>query len=303
MSQSVRPQITPPFGGQVATVEEAYAACRRVTRDAARNFYFAFVTLPQQKRDAIYAAYAFCRLSDDIADDVELEVDRSEALAKLSSALDDAYDGSPDGAVFTALQDAAERYSIPKSHFEDVITGVTRDLTDNRYETFEELREYCYYVASVVGLICIEIFEYTSPEAVQHAIDLGIAMQLTNIIRDVGEDARNGRIYLPLEDLRRFGYTEGQLLREESNDNFRKLMAFQAERARSHYVRGRMLFPLLDRRSRACPQTLSSVYSKILDRLEKGNFPVFEKRVGLSKVAKLSLMARLWLKSVVPGPW
>ncbi len=303
MTQTARPPSEPPYGGETADTEAAYAVCRAITREGAKNFYYAFLTLPKEKRQAIYAAYAFCRVADDIADDEDATTDRAAALSALRETLFGSYEGNARGAVFSALSDAAQRYSIPAEYFDDVIKGVEMDLHKRRYATFEELREYCYYVASAVGLICIEIFEYTDPKAIEYAIDLGIAMQLTNIMRDVAEDAVSGRIYLPKEDMDRFGYSEEELLASVNNENFRSLMAFQAARAREYYERGRLLYPLLDRRSRACPRTLESVYSRLLDRMEAEDFPVFEKRVAISKAAKIALMARLWLRSVTPIPW
>ena len=303
MTQIAKPPPTPPYGGEADDTEAAYAICQAITREGAKNFYYAFLTLPKEKRKAIYAAYAFCRVADDIADDEDVAVDRATALSTLRETLHGSYEGNARGAVFSALSDAARRYSIPEKYFDDVIKGVEMDLHKSRYATFEELRKYCYYVASAVGLICIEIFEYTDPKAVEHAIDLGIAMQLTNIMRDVAEDATNGRIYLPKEDMDRFGYTEEELLAGVNNQSFRSLMAFEAARAREYFERGRMLYPLLDRRSRACPKTLESVYSRLLDRMEAEDFPVFEKRVSISRASKIALMARLWLRSVTPLPW
>ncbi len=305
-TQPTRPAVpapSPPYGGEAADTDAAYAICQAITREGAKNFYYAFLTLPKDKRKAIYAAYAFCRVADDIADDEDIDADRAAGLTALRETLLGSYEGKAEGALFTALSDAARRYSVPEKLFDDVIKGVEMDLDKRRYATFEELREYCYYVASTVGLICIEIFEYTDPRAVEYAIDLGIAMQITNIMRDVAEDARNGRIYLPQEDIDRFGYSEQELLDGVNNEAFKSLMAFQADRARKYFERGRMLYPLLDRRSRACPRTLESVYSRLLDRMESEGFPVFEKRVSISKAAKISLMARLWLRSVTPLPW
>ena len=303
MTETVRPPSIPPYGGEAVDTDAAYAVCQAITREGAKKFYYAFLTLPQEKRKAIYAAYAFCRVADDIADDEDATADRVAGLSELRETLLGSYEGKARGAVLSALSDAAQRYSIPEKYFDDVIKGVEMDLRKHRYATFEELREYCYYVASAVGLICIEIFEYTDRKAIEYAIDLGIAMQLTNIMRDVAEDAANGRIYLPKEDMDRFGYSEEELLAGVNNENFRALMAFQAARAREYYERGRKLYPLLDRRSRACPRTLESVYSRLLDRMEAEDFPVFEKRVSISKATKISLMVRLWLRSVAPIPW
>ena len=194
-----------------ATLLLDYDRCAEVTRRASSNFYYAFMLLPAERRRALYAVYAFCRFVDDIADD-ESVAEPAELLRRWRDELERAYGGNPARAVSRALADASRRFNIPRRHFEEVIAGVEMDLARKRYETFQELRLYCYRVASAVGLICIEIFGYTNPAACQYAERLGIAFQLTNIIRDVSEDAARGRIYLPLEDLARFGVTEADIL-------------------------------------------------------------------------------------------
>ena len=186
------------------------------------------------------------------------------------------------------------------SHFTDVIDGCEMDLTKTHYETFEELVQYCRRVASAPGLICIEVFGYENERAVEYAIDLGIAMQLTNIIRDVAEDARAGRVYLPEAELEKYGYANSDLLAGTINDSFRRLMRFQIERAHRYFERGALLFPLLDRRSRACPRTMSSVYRRLLGRIEAADYDVFSQRVSLSKTAKAALAARLWIQCRIP---
>ena len=291
-------------GGHNAGVDlsDAYQACQAIARDGAKNFYYAFLTLPKAKRQAIYASYAFCRLCDDIADDPDPDGDRATRLQGVRLALGAAFSGAPDGAVFTALGHAAASYSIPQRYFDDVIKGVEMDLHKARYETFDELRQYCYYVAGAVGLICIEVFEYSDPAAIEYATDLGLAMQLTNILRDIEQDAAAGRIYLPQEDMRRFGYSAENLHAGVVNDSYRSLMKFEADRARSYFQSGSRLYPLLDRRSRACPETMAKIYSQILDRMESEGFDNFGRRVGLSKATKIALMARLWLRSRIPTP-
>ena len=281
-------------------LKAAYDHCKRVTRAEAKNFYYASRTLPAKKRRAIYAAYAFCRLCDDIADgDLPLEEKRrllEETRGRLNS---DIYpDPHP---VFSALRDTIDSYDIPVGHFEELIEGVEMDLTQSRYGTFEELRVYCYRVASAVGLVCIEIFGYTDAKAREYAVDLGLAMQITNIIRDVREDSLRGRIYVPLDELERFGYTEQDLERGIVNEPFRQLMAYQAVRAREHFERGRRIVPLLSADSRACLALLHGVYSSILGRIEESGFDVYSRRVGLPTREKLLLMARLWAASFIPS--
>ena len=283
-----------------AAVMQAYLECQAITKASSTNFYYAFLTLPPQKRLAIYATYAFCRMCDDIVDDPERRTTAENDLADLRRQLQETYDGRPNGPVWTALADAQRRFGIPMAHFRDVIDGCEMDLTKNSYETFEELVQYCRRVASAPGLICIEIFGYTDERAVEYAIDLGIAMQLTNIARDVAEDARDGRVYLPQEELEKFGYSKSELVAGTVNGPFRDLMKFQIERAHRYFERGARLFPLLDRRSRACPRTMSSVYRRLLGRIEAADYDVFSERISLSRTAKAALAAKLWIQSRIP---
>ena len=221
------------------SVDEAYAFCRGLAKERAGNFYFAFLPLPKPQRHAIYAAYAFSRACDDYSDeDIELERKR-ELLEGHRRLLHETFEGRPQGQTFVALWDAVQRYGIPREYFDAVIDGVLMDLTISRYETFEELFQYCYHVASVVGLICIEIFGYADFRAKKHAIDLGVAMQLVNIMRDVKEDAERDRIYLPLDEIARFGYSEPDLMSGVVNEAFVALMRFQAETGPALFRRGR----------------------------------------------------------------
>lgn len=282
------------------SVEQAYQHCRQVTRARAKNFYYAFITLPRPKRCAIYAAYAFCRLCDDVADEPMPPAEKLRRLEEVRRGLSATYQGDPQGPVFTALAHAAGVYSIPQEYLHAVVDGVEMDLTRSRYQTFDELRLYCYRVASAVGLICTEVFGYSDPAAREHAIDLGLAMQLTNILRDIKEDVSLGRIYLPQEDLEHFGYTEGEVEAGVQNDRFRALMQFEASRAREHFQRGKRLIPLLPLRSRACPAVLGGIYSRLLDRIEARGYNVFRERISLSSREKLLLALRLWCLSLLP---
>ena len=248
-------------------LEMAYDHCQRVAREQAKNFYYAFRTLPTHKRRAIYATYAFCRLCDDIADeDMPMEEKRrqfSETRTLLTESLERNGSQSDNGALppeFAALSDATAAFGIPHHYYTEVIEGVESDLVKTRFETFEELKAYCYQVASVVGLICIEVFGYEDEAAREYAIDMGIAMQLTNILRDIKEDAERDRIYIPLDEMARFGYSEDDLKQGVIDERFRKLMAFQVNRAREYYQRSQKLFPLLDAGARACPKVLHVAY-------------------------------------------
>ena len=282
------------------TLQEAYRHCQQVTRREARNFYFAFVTLPGAKRRAIYVAYAFARLCDDIADGDSPMEEKVRQLAEVRQSLTDMYAAHPEGPVFTALADVAERFAIPQHYFENLVSGVEIDTTKNRYATFEELREYCYGVASTVGLICGEIFGYSKPVAREYAVDLGLAMQLTNIMRDIKEDGEMGRVYLPQDEMARFGYSEEELLRGIINEPYLELMRFQAQRARGYYASGAQLLPLVPLRSRACVSVLYGLYSRLLDRIEANGFDVFSGRVRIPTKQKLLITAKLWATSLLP---
>ena len=280
----------------------SYDWCRQVTRREARNFYYGFITLPRKKRLAIYASYAFCRLCDDAADEEHPVSRKLELLKGIRDELSNAYAGSPTGPVFTALADAALSYGIPEEFYREIVAGVEIDLTKNRYQDFEELRSYCYGVASAVGLVCLEVLGYTDPRARQYAIDLGLAMQLTNIIRDVNEDLRRDRIYIPQDEIARFAYSEDRLIAGVMDAPFHALMQFQVDRAREYFSAGLKLLPLLSLRVRPCPAVMAQLYLRILDRTEASNFNVFNGKVTLTRREKLLLTVQTWMKSLLPLP-
>ena len=283
-------------------LDAAYDLCRRITKAEAKNFYYAFRTLPAFKRRAIYAAYAFCRLCDDISDDVMSRQGRLEGFRGVRESLAIAREKRSDEPVFAALADAAVRFGIPWEHFDEIVAGVEMDLDITRYETFDDLREYCHKVASVVGLVSIEIFGHEDhPEVEKFAVDLGLAMQLTNILRDIKEDAERDRVYLPQDELQRFECSEDYLTNGVVNEPFRELMRFQVRRAREFFDSGRKLIPLLEPDARACTAVLIGVYTSILDRIEAADYDVFSQRVSLGTGQKLMTMAKLWTMSRVPG--
>ena len=291
-------------------LEIAYDYCQRVARKQAKNFYYAFRTLPTPKRRAIYATYAFCRMCDDIADeDMPIDEKRrqfsetrnllTESLRRTGSEVGN--DALP--PEFAALSDATAAFGIPHHYYTQVIEGVESDLVKTRFENFEELKAYCYQVASVVGLICIEVFGYEDEAAREYAIDMGIAMQLTNILRDIKEDAERDRIYIPLDEMARFGYSEDDLKQGIIDERFRSLMALQVNRARDYYQRSQKLFPLIDAGARACPKVLHHAYRSILDRIDAQGYDVFSQRIGLSTFEKLMITGRLWAGTLLPsGP-
>jgi len=283
-------------------LEKAYQYCTQLTKKEARNFYYAFITLPNKKRKAIYAVYAFSRLCDDIADEYGSLKYKVDGLNNLKRYLKECYAGNPNGYVFSALVDCSSQFQIPIEYFEDIIEGVEIDLRKTRYHDFDELKSYCYKVASVVGLICINIFGYGRSEAKEYAINLGLAMQLTNIIRDIKEDAERGRIYIPLDELKQFGYSEEELIRGLETEAFHKLMTFQTNRARKYFAKGCLLMPLLPIRSRACPAILAGIYMALLDKIEREKFKVFDNRIGLNFTKKLLIMIGLWIQSLCQRP-
>ncbi len=276
----------------------AYDHCQRVAKQNARSFYYASLPLPRDKRRAIYAVYAYCRLCDDIADG-DLPIDEKyRGFAEVRRNLQSSTTTGEDAQMYLALRHAAETFGIPYSYLDEILQGVEMDMVKTRFADFDELREYCYKVASVVGLVCIRIFGYTDENAEEYAVDMGLALQLTNILRDVKEDIERCRVYIPQDEMRRFGYTEAELERGAMTDGFRALMAHQAQRAQEYYDRSRALFPLIAADARACPQLMHATYNGILRRIERTDYDVFSQRIGLSGGAKLMLLARLWLSSL-----
>ena len=312
----------------------AYRYCEELTKREAGNFYHSFKYLPDEQRLAMCAVYAFCRRADDIADGdwadrfpgstIELSQEaieyrlQLESLQKrttiledevylnkinqlfffrkkLSTCYNDVYSTDP---VFLALKDTIERYNISRGVFDDLISGMEDDLYSNRYRTFEELYVYCYRVASVVGLMCIEIYGYDDPRARKFAESWGIFMQLTNVLRDVGEDIERDRVYLPLDELERNGMTEGDLVggKVVLNPTWEPYCHHYAKRARTYLEEARQLLPLLPRRTRYSPAAMIAFYDKILKQIEKQQGDVFTRRVKLNKVQKLSLAAAVYLR-------
>ena len=273
----------------------AYDLCKRVTRAEAKNFYHAFITLPAERRRAIFAAYAYCRICDDIADEVEEPTAfKLKDFAALRAELDRALEGRSRDPILIAVADSVDRFGFTREHLLEVIEGVEMDLVKTRFADFGELREYCYKVASVVGLISIEIFGYSDPAARKYAVDLGLAMQLTNIMRDIREDADRDRIYIPQDEMESFGYSEADLKAGVVDERFRGLMRAQAGRARAYFDSGSRLFDLLDPESRICPALLHAMYSTLLTRIESSGFDVFSRRIGLSTREKILMVGRIW---------
>ncbi|MCC7571744.1 phytoene/squalene synthase family protein [Candidatus Micrarchaeota archaeon] len=274
-------------------LSDCYQYCEVMTRTKGTNFYLGFTMLPKNKRRAVFASYAFCRFVDDIVDEAEGEGRKKldSLLSKWEIYLEDVYQGKGGKHPITrALADSVKRYPLPKHSFKRLIDGARLDIIKSRYETFEELLGYCDLVATTISEISLAIFGYRNTKAVLYGRYLAIALQLTNIIRDVGEDARRGRIYLPIEDLKRFGYSESELLRCEFNDKFINLMSFQIHRTREHYKKANPLLKIVEKDSKTGAYLMGAVYVHILNKIEKLGVPVFEKQVALSFWEKQTLL-------------
>lgn len=282
-------------------LDAAYEYCRALTRREARNFYYGFLLLPAAQRRAIYAAYAFARECDDIVDGGLMAEEAERLLGLQRVRLSECLSSVPDGPVLEALSHAVARFRIPEDYFYELVAGVATDLRTRSYQNFDGLRAYCYGVASVVGLISIEVFGYRGGEtARRHAANLGIALQLTNILRDIQEDGERGRVYIPQDEIEAFGYSERELLAGAVTPAFRRLVDFQAVRAREHFVEGRKLLPYLPRRARACVGVMAGIYESILAGIQRDPAVIFRRRVGVGTGAKLMLAGRELVRSLAP---
>jgi phytoene synthase len=320
MSASVQPAAV-PWTPAHATLVMAYSVCRGITRTAAKNFYYAFLVLPRRKREALCAVYSFMRRCDDLADDASLSLpERRQKLESWLDALHRAQLGQPtDDPILLALTDAQRRYHIPAGLLDELAVGTAMDVVDPpaahdteagqsfaghsaltvRYKTFEDLRGYCYRVASVVGLVCIHIFGYKDPQAEPLAETCGLAFQLTNIIRDVKEDAAQGRVYLPEEDLAKFGLSAGDLLTTPDPARLRPLLALEADRAREFYKSGDDLIPFVSEDSQPALWVLVTIYRRLLEKIAEKQYDVITAKVSLSTSEKLRILGQGFLKRVV----
>ncbi len=270
-------------------LESSYAWCEQVARKQAKNFYYSFLLLSRERRRAMCAIYAFMRYCDDLSDDEGI-ADRAAAIARWRDDLSRALEGRlGDHPVWPALTDTVARFKIPHEYFFEMIEGVSSDLEPRRIQTFDELYDYCYHVASVVGLTIIHIFGFQSPEALLLAEKCGIAFQLTNILRDVREDGEKQRVYLPAEDFKRFQVSPDSF---EPRDRFLELMAFEAERARSYYRESAPLIGLIDPASRSSLKALIGIYSRLLDHIVASNYDVLARRIRVPTWEKFSVLAR-----------
>jgi phytoene synthase len=288
--------MTPATEPHVADLSAAQHYCHDVTRRSGTSFYNAFRLLAPERRAGLEAVYAFCRFVDDIADD-ETKGNPAVLLARWREELDRVWAGTSEHPIGVALQDAVQRFHLPRQPMDDLIDGVAMDLKRRRYDTWDELEQYCYRVASTVGLLCIEIFGRRHAQTRQYAIDLGIAFQLTNILRDVREDAQRGRIYLPLEDLARFGVSEEELLAARWTPAVGALLAFECGRARAYYLRAKTSIVHEDERALAPAEAMRLIYERLLHRIESRRFDVFAERVTLPTYEKVGLALAAWGRS------
>jgi len=267
----------------------SYRTAETVARSRS-NFYYSFVVLPSEKRRAFCAVYAFMRYCDDISDGDSSPETKRALLKDWRAKLDAAYAGRlQENPILPAFHDTVHRFSIPAQYFHWILDGAEMDLDVAAYETFEDLYKYCFNVASAVGLVCLQIFGFKDEEAKQYAEKCGIAFQLTNILRDLKEDAETGRIYLPAEDLRKFSYTPGELHDGVVDERFRRLMQFETERAREYYKAARNLLPMIEASSRPARWAMIRIYERILERIVERRFDVFRSRVRLAGTEKISI--------------
>jgi len=273
------------------------SSAQRITRASKSNLALAFISLGKERRRDITVFYAFCRLIDDIADSAELgAAEKASQLAPWREALIRPVVDEP--PVAAEMRGLMKKYPITPAMLEEIIDGVEMDLTISRYETFAALREYCYRVASAVGLVSIEIFGYRNPACKDYAIELGLALQITNILRDVDKDLAHGRVYLPQEDMARFDYSSQDLAARAYNDQFVRLMQFEADRAHRHFEKAADMLPWEDRRSMVGAQIMASIYRALLGRMESDRFRVFERTYRLNRLAKFLHVSRQLLKPV-----
>jgi phytoene synthase len=272
-----------------------------ITRQSKSNLALAFISLGRERKRDITVFYAFCRVIDDIADSSGLSVaEKQLRLSKWRQMLHTRESNEP--PLAEDVRRLIAKYSLPAAMFEEIIAGVEMDLSIVRYRTFEELRVYCYRVASAVGLVSIEIFGYHNPGCKQYAIELGLALQMTNIIRDVGKDLEDGRIYLPQEDLARFNYSEPELESRQYNECFLRLMDFEAARAREFFARAATALPPEDRKAMTPAEIMGSIYRGLLRQIELDKFRVFEKEYRLNNLEKAGRIATQLLKSFLNLP-
>jgi phytoene synthase len=282
------------------SVADAQAYCTALTKKSGSNFYYSFLFLPRKRRAAMYTVYAFCKEIDNAVDEPPAGSNPQEELRRWRAELEAAYHGTPTFPVTICLAEHVRQLSIPQAYFEELIKGVEMDLAASRYASFQDLSLYCYRVASVVGLICLHIFGPTSARAQDYAVSLGLAFQLTNILRDIGTDAAQGRIYIPQEDLDKFGCTDQTILQREESAAIRELFHFESIRAHEYYAKAQAAFedlPASDQHALTVAEIMRAVYSRILKKIEEPRHRIFGPRVRLVASHRLAIAAGVWFSS------
>jgi len=272
-------------------------SAQEISKKSKSSFYYAFNLLPEDKRDAMNTVYAFCRKTDDIVDENSDSTDlKYEKLRKWRIEFEKSFSGHSEFALLNKLGKTISNFNIPLDPFFELIKGMEMDLQKDRYKSFDDLQLYCYRVASTVGLMCIEIFGYKHPSTKQFAVDLGIALQMTNILRDIGKDAKNGRIYLPQEDLLKFNYSEQEILSLIYNNNFRDLMVYESSRAKQYFNSATANLDLDDKKTMFAARAMQHIYYKMLENIIAADYDVFNNDIKVSKFEKVGIALGVWAK-------
>jgi len=270
---------------------------KEIAKKSKSSFYYAFNLLPAEQRDAMNTVYAFCRQTDDIVDETSATDElKYEKLRKWRIELEKSLNGHSDYVIFNKLSKTIQKFNIPLEPFFDLLKGMEMDLQKKRYLTFDDLQTYCYHVASTVGLMCIEIFGYRHPSAREFAVNLGIALQLTNILRDIKKDAEKGRIYLPQEDLKRFGYNESDVFNNIYNENFQNMMKYQVERAKNYFDAATACLNLEDKKAMFAARAMQHIYYRMLNKIVDADFDVYNKQIKVSTAKKVGISLGVWVK-------
>jgi phytoene synthase len=286
-----------------AALSRVFGAPGKFVSATVSNFYYSFLLLSKNKREAIQDVYEFCRLLDDIVDEDLAGRDPYAELQYWRDEVESCYQGSPSSKFGERLIETIEEFDLPKQPFLDLIDGMEMDLKWHSYQTFSDLREYCYRAASTVGLISIEIFGYESARTREYAVNLGLALQLTNILRDLKEDIARGRIYIPLEDLERYGYSQEDLRANRYNAPFIELMKFEHARARSYYDKAAACLPEQDRAAMFAAEIMGTIYKELLDQMPAVQFDVYRNRLTVTKSRRLKIALGIWMRSKLKKRW
>jgi phytoene synthase len=272
-------------------------SAKQISKESKSSFYYAFNLLPEKQRDAMNTVYAFCRKTDDIVDDLSTPYEiKYEKLRKWRLEFEKAFIGRSEYPLLNKLGKTISNFNIPLDPFFELIKGMEMDLQKNRYKNFDDLLVYCYRVASTVGLMCIEIFGYKNPSTKDFAVNLGIALQLTNILRDLGKDAEQGRIYLPQEDFMKFNYSESQLYQKISNENFKQLMKYEVERAKNYFDKATQSLDLDDKKTMFAARAMQHIYYRMLERIVQSDYDVLNNQIKVKKIEKVGIALGVWAK-------